>query len=78
MSPKLFPLKILFYSFVNLIIFGTTQLLAVDVSQNEHRIKPLLVKVNRQEDVSQWMVSEKLDGVRGIWNGEKSIFAVGN
>ena len=38
-------------------------------------IKKLLrAKVYRQEDVSQWMVSEKLDGVRGIWNSEKLHF----
>jgi len=77
MSPKLFPLKILFYLFVSVLIFATTQLVAVDVSQNEHKIKPLLAKVYRQEDVSQWMVSEKLDGVRGIWNGEKLHFRSG-
>jgi DNA ligase-1 len=77
MSPKLFPLKILFYLFVSVLIFATTQLVAVDESQNEHKIKPLLAKVYRQEDVSQWMVSEKLDGVRGIWNGEKLHFRSG-
>ena len=77
MSQKLFPLKILFYLFVSVLIFATTQLVAVDVSQNEHKIKPLLAKVYRQEDVSQWMVSEKLDGVRGIWNGEKLHFRSG-
>ena len=77
MSPKLFPLKIIFYLFVSVLIFATTQLVAVDESQNEHKIKPLLAKVYRQEDVSQWMVSEKLDGVRGIWNGEKLHFRSG-
>ena len=77
MSQKLFPLKILFYLFVSVLIFATTQLVAVDVSQNEHKIKPLLAKVYRQEDVSQWMVSEKRDGVRGIWNGEKLHFRSG-
>ena len=77
MSPKLFPLKILFYLFVSVLIFATSQLVAVDESQNEHKIKPLLAKVYRQEDVSQWMVSEKLDGVRGIWNGEKLHFRSG-
>ena len=69
--------QILFYLFVSVLIFATTQLVAVDESQNEHKIKPLLAKVYRQEDVSQWMVSEKLDGVRGIWNGEKLHFRSG-
>ena len=62
--------------FVSVLIFATTQMVAVDESQNEYKIKPLLSKVYRQKDVSQWMVSEKPDGVRGIWNGKNSIFAV--
>ena len=77
MSPKLFPFKILFYLFVSVLIFATTQLVAVDESQNDHKIKPLLAKVYRQKDVSQWMVSEKLDRVRGIWNDEKLHFCSG-
>ena len=49
----------------------------VDVSLNDHKIKPLLAKDYRQEYVSQWKVSEKLDGVRGILNGEKLNFRSG-
>ena len=69
--------QILFYLFVSVLIFATTQLVAVDESQNDHKIKPLLAKVYRQKDVSQRMVSEKLDRVRGIWNDEKLHFCSG-
>ena len=78
MSPKLFYLKIIFYLFFGGLILGSSPLFALDVSDNEQKIKPLLAKVYRQEDVSQWLVSEKLDGVRAIWNGEKLRFRSGN
>ena len=78
MSPKLFYLKIIFYLLFGGLILGSSPLFALDVSDNEQKIKPLLAKVYRQEDVSQWLVSEKLDGVRAIWNGEKLRFRSGN
>ncbi len=77
MSPKLFYFKILVYLFLSGFTFGAAPLVAVDVSEKEHQIKPLLAKVYQQEDVSQWWVSEKLDGVRAIWNGEKLHFRSG-
>ena len=77
MSPKLFLLKIIFYLFVSVLIFATTQLVVVEESQNEHKLKPILAKGYRQEDVSEWMVCEKLDGLCGIWNGEKLHFHSG-
>ena len=43
--------QILFYLFVSVLIFATTQLVAVDESQNEYKIKPQLAKVYRQEKV---------------------------
>jgi hypothetical protein len=35
-------------------------------------------KGNKQENVSEWWVSEKLDGVHAIWNGENFILAAAN
>lgn len=41
-------------------------------------IDPLLAKVYRQQlDLSQWWVSEKLDGVRAIWDGQQLHFRSG-
>ncbi len=41
-------------------------------------IDPVLAKVYRQElDLSQWWVSEKLDGIRAIWDGEQLYFRSG-
>ncbi len=40
-------------------------------------IEPLLAKVYSQEDISSWWISEKLDGVRAIWNGEQLHFRSG-
>ena len=57
MTPNLFYLKIIFYLFVSVLIFETTQMVAVEVSQMEHNKKPLRAKVYCQEDVSELMVS---------------------
>ncbi|MBT3309076.1 MAG: DNA ligase [Gammaproteobacteria bacterium] len=39
---------------------------------------PLLAKVYKEElDLSQWWVSEKLDGVRAIWDGQQLRFRSG-
>ena len=67
---------LLFLLFAELIFFSAP-LVAGDADGKEHNIEPLLAKVYSQEDVSKWWVSEKLDGVRAIWNGENFIFAAG-
>ena len=33
----------------------------------------MLAKTHRNQDVSGWMMSEKLDGVRGYWNGQQLL-----
>jgi len=69
--------NLLLFLFFSALIFCDAPLSATDSNGKEHKIEPLLAKVYRQEDVSQWLVSEKLDGVRGIWNGEKLHFRSG-
>jgi len=41
-------------------------------------IKPMLAQSYDGQDVSGWLMSEKLDGVRAIWNGEDFISRNGN
>jgi len=42
-------------------------------------IKPMLPQVyTDQEDVSGWLMSEKLDGVRGYWDGKQMLSKNGN
>ncbi len=44
----------------------------------EQTVNPLLAKVYRQQlDLNQWWVSEKLDGVRAIWDGQQLRFRSG-
>jgi len=58
-------------------IIGVFPLAAGDTNDKDQNIDPLLAKVYKQENVSEWWVSEKLDGVRAIWNGEKLHFHSG-
>ena len=58
-------------------IIGVFPLAAGDTNDKDQNIDPLLAKVYKQENVSEWWVSEKLDGVREIWNGEKLHFRSG-
>ena len=58
-------------------IIGVFPLAAGDTYDKDQNIDPLLAKVYKQENVSEWWVSEKLDGVRAIWNGEKLHFRSG-
>ncbi len=37
----------------------------------EAEYQPMLAKTYQSQDVSGWLMSEKLDGVRGIWNGRE-------
>ena len=37
----------------------------------------LLSEFEKTQADSQWLVSEKLDGVRGLWNGQKMYFRSG-
>ena len=37
----------------------------------------LLSEFDKTQADSQWLVSEKLDGVRGLWNGQKMYFRSG-
>ena len=59
-------------------IIGVFPLAAGDTNDKDQNIDPLLAKVYKQENVSEWWVSEKLDGVRAIWNGETLRFRSGN
>ncbi len=52
-------------------IFGLSPLYADDYSD------PILAKVYQSEDLTGWWVSEKLDGVRAIWNGKILLFRSG-
>jgi len=58
-------------------IIGVFPLAAGDTNDKDQNIDPLLAKVYKQENVSEWWVSEKLDGVSAIWNGEKLHFRSG-
>jgi len=66
-------LILVFFTF----IIGVFPLAAGDTNDKDQNIDPLLAKVYKQENVSEWWVSEKLDGVRAIWNGEKLHFRRG-
>jgi len=41
-------------------------------------MKPMLAKTYCGQDVSGWLMSEKLDGVRAIWTGSELISRAGN
>ena len=66
-------LILVFFTF----IIGVFPLAAGDTNDKDQNIDPLLAKVYKQENVSEWWVSEKLDGVRAIWNGKKLHFRSG-
>ena len=58
-------------------IIGVFPLAGEDTNDKDLNIDPSLSKVYKQENVSEWWVSEKLDGVRANWNGEKLHFRSG-
>ena len=66
-------LILVFFTF----IIGVFPLAAGDTNDKDQNIDPLLAKVYKQENISKWWVSEKLDGVRAIWNGKKLHFRSG-
>ena len=66
-------LILVFFTF----IIGVFPLVAGDTNDKDQNIYPLLAKVYKQENVSEQWVSEKLDGVHVIWNGEKLYFLSG-
>ncbi len=41
-------------------------------------MKPMLAKTYTNQDVTGWLMSEKLDGVRAIWTGSKLMSRLGN
>jgi len=41
-------------------------------------MRPMLSSTYERQDVTGWIMSEKLDGVRAIWTGEKLISRNGN
>ena len=59
-------------------IIGVFHLAAGDTNDKDQNIDALLAKVYKQENVSEWWVIEKLDGVRGIWNVENFILTAAN
>ncbi len=66
-------LILVFFTF----IIGVFPLAAGDTNDKDQNIDPLLAKGYKQENVSVWWVSEKLDGVSAIWNGEILHFRSG-
>jgi hypothetical protein len=68
--------QILFYLFVSVLIFATTQLVAVDESQNDHKIKPLLAKFTaRKMFHNGWSVKNWIECAE-FGMTKNSIFAV--
>jgi DNA ligase-1 len=53
-------IKILFFFLLPLMLFADKPNL-------------LLLKVYKDQNISGWVMSEKLDGIRGYWNGKKLI-----
>jgi DNA ligase-1 len=52
------------------VVLGCVLLLAVQV----HAVEPMLPKVYGEDvDVYGWLMSEKLDGVRGYWDGKQLL-----
>jgi len=47
-------------------------------TNNPPAIKPMLAKAYDGQAVTGWLMSEKLDGVRAIWDGEKLLSRNGN
>ena len=47
-------------------------------NQKKINMKPMLAKCYEGQSVKGWMMSEKLDGVRAIWDGSKLISRNGN
>ena len=63
-------LILVFFTF----IIGVFTLAAGDTNDKDQKIDPLLANVYKQENISERWVNEKLEGARGIWNGEKLHF----
>jgi DNA ligase-1 len=45
---------------------------------NAQQIEPMLAKTFKNQNVKRWLMSEKLDGVRAIWNGSQLVSRNGN
>lgn len=45
---------------------------------NNKTMKPMLAKTYEDQDPTGWLISEKLDGVRAIWDGETLWTRTGN
>ena len=72
----LYPQLLLISVFFTFII-SVFPLAAGDTNDKDQNIDPLLKKVYKQGNVSEWRVSEKLDGVSTIWNCKKLLFRSG-
>ncbi len=53
-------------------------LVLCSVNAQEHTIQPMLAKTYKDHNVQGWLMSEKLDGVRGVWNGREMRSKNGN
>ncbi len=53
-------------------------LVLCSVNAQEHTIQPMLAKTYKGHNVQGWLMSEKLDGVRGVWNGREMCSKNGN
>lgn len=65
----------------SLIAQPVTQPVTQQASHNRPREKPLLqhgVSYHKVDDINKYYVSEKLDGVRGYWNGKQLLTRQGN
>lgn len=54
-----------FFSILFLLILTSSKLVA------KNNIDPMLLKSYANQDLNGWVMSEKFDGVRGIWDGSK-------
>jgi len=62
-------------------IQARTQVSTQKISRNSQLMKPKLqhgIKYHKVSDISQYYISEKLDGVRGHWNGKQLLTRQGN
>ncbi len=53
-------------------------LVLCSVNAQEQIIQPMLAKTYKDHNVQGWLMSEKLDGVRGVWNGREMRSKNGN
>ncbi len=69
----------LLYQLISKLVIGILLILYSIIGwAEESSQQPMLAKTYQSQDVSGWLMSEKLDGVRGVWNGHKMYSKNGN